>query len=254
MSLKRFYFMAPKDMQTLYAAVTGPAESTYSEAWLTDGLPGKPLRALDGSPAWSVSGLPKDVNGVAIINHNLDAALEAEVTGDALATLVVPPYHGEYYPVNPFALTTPTVEDVEDLTLTIAGNSQIVVLGQFVAGLFREVDLFEQGGPVEPVSFNKQPDSQMGNIAVHDMQKAARKINGTARVNPAGSDAIFDWYWSTRDGVRFGLIVPDSTLNDVWAVKFAAMPQRTIKGGLHSVTLSFVEIPRKVWSAPFVAT
>lgn len=251
--IPRFLFMAPADMQTLYAPVSGPAEALYSNDWLTDGLPGKPLRAVDGSAAWSTTNPPKDVNGFAIVNHDLDAANEPEVTGDAEGTLIVPPYHDQY-PVNPFVLLEEPVEDVQNLTLTITGNSQIVVVGQFVAGFFREVDLFEQGGAVAPVSFNHQADGQMGNIAVYDQQKAARTIKGTARVTPAGAEALMRWFWSTRDGVRFGLIVPDSTINDVWAVKFTAMPERTIKGGMHSMTLSFLEIPRRVWNAPFVAT
>lgn len=256
MSLRRFYYLAPKDMQTLYAPVTSSdVEDTYTANWLTHGHKILPVRfGNTGFPSFSTANPPKDVNCVALINSNLAAGITATVSGDVDAELTMPAYHGDEYPLNPYVLLDPTVPTVETLAVEVDGNPRIVVIGQFVAGLARVLDLFEQGGAIEPVAFNKSADPQMGNIEVYDQGKAARKISGTARVTPTDALAILDWFWSTRDGLRFGLIIPDSTVNDIWAVKFTAMPQVTRNGGLVSVTLAFQEIPRKVWLTEEVAT
>lgn len=254
MSIRRFLYLRPDEMQTLYATVTGDVESAfYDVGWLADGLPSKPMRSGTGDPSWDFSNPPKDVNCLALLDSNVDEDAVIAITGDIVDnTLIQPPYRDQY-PVNPFTLLEETVVGVEDLTVTITGNSCGVIATQFVAGLARELD-FEQGGARGFLDFNKPPDPQIGNIAVYDEQTIARRLSGTVKTDEAGYEALLDWFYATREGARFSIIIPHSDKNDAWAVKFERKPEATYKGGLVTVTLAFVEYPRHVWPRPGLTT
>jgi hypothetical protein len=59
---------------------------------------------------------------------------------------------------------------------------------------------------------------------------------------------IMDLWDDTDGGSRFMLWVPDPLLNDCWAVIFDGKPSWRKEGPHYwKTTLSFIEIPRRVW-------
>lgn len=241
-----FLYVSPAEIWSLYANVSGPAESSYENDWLCDGLPGRPLRATNGSPSWTVPIATKAVNFLSFGHSNVEAARAISVTGDVTQSMTQPAYKGRI-PINPFKYFT-DVPAVTTVTVGITSNPETVIVGQFVVGYARVLEFgLNRRGRRSPQRFNKLPDPQVGNVAVHRTDKGARRLSGTADLSAAGFALAERWFDETNDGELLSVIVPDSTVQDAWFVKFDSFEYEKESPSNYIVTVAWQEIPRKRW-------
>lgn len=255
MSLK-FLYVSPGEMQSLYATVSGPViNATYQLAWLVNGLPNLPLRAGTPTPAWDLSAASAvAVNFAAAINTNLPEGATVTFSGD-IATVVTQPAYAGRIPLNGWALVAGdedlTTMDATDVTATVAGTSDDVIIGELVVGRARELPRpIEPGGERSYTRMNPVADAQQhGQYQVFRRDKAARTFNGTSTTTLAGMDALQAWYDATNDGERMSVVVPDPLKNDAWAVYFdGEFGYRKIGPDLFEISLRLIEIPRRRWT------
>jgi hypothetical protein len=237
-----FHYVRPDEMFSLFASVSGSADASYNANWLCDGRPGRPVRASSGA-SWWISNSAKTVSLVALCNHNVPAGGSITVGGDLSAALTGPAMPADGIPVNPWAQTTPT--SVSALTVAISGN---VTVGEFVAGTLRTLErqLF-RGATFTPHYDTLQHEAEFNSLVPYDKALAWRTLEGETIVSDSGLADIRAWYDSTRGGVRPTLIIPISTVQDAWLVKFTGFSASPQKANINEVSLAFEEWPRSRW-------
>ncbi len=85
-----FLYVRPDEM-FIGCAVSGGADTSYVDESLTDGRPGRPTRATNGSPSWTiVNGSAVTSSFVGVFNHNIDAARSITFGGDITKVIAGP--------------------------------------------------------------------------------------------------------------------------------------------------------------------
>lgn len=238
-----FWYMRP-DESFLYGSVAGTVEATYTNDWLLDGRPHYPVRGTTGLALTATAPAARTVGLIAIVNHNITGT--TAITGDITATVPAATVGADGIPLNPFVSVTPT--SASSLVMTVSQTPSIVSL--LMAGQKRTLERTLQTRPVFDPGEPFEWEGEYGGINPYDSGVAARRLSGETVVSDVGLAEIQAWYLSTRSGTRPSLIVPISTVNDAWLVRFRyqwepalihpADPRRSI----HIVTFEFAEIPR----------
>lgn len=239
-----FLYLSPHLMVGLNGTGGGPvANATYNIQWITDGLPGRPVAAGATSATWTAAGTAHPITLVTLISSNVDiGATVVMTTGTTPAVL-----SGGRVPLNPFKYNAAGGSG-GTISVAVSGNSVPVIAGMIAGGQALELERpIQPGGQRRWQRFNRQPDPQMGNIAIYRTDKYARTFNGTTTMSATGLAALQTWYDSTNDGELPSVIVPDPTLNDAWCVKFGEFGWEKQGPDLFTVSLAFVEYPRVRW-------
>jgi len=239
-----FLYLAPGDMVGLEQTGGGPAATTYNINWITDGVPGRPVNAGSGTALWTATGaIAKPITLVALINSNVDIGA---IVGTTIGP-TPPVLSAGRVPYNPFTYN-PAGASGTVVTVSVTANTTNIVAGMIAGGTARTLERpIMPGARRDWSTFNRQPDPQMGNIAVYRTDKYARSFSGSTTMTQDGLDALMAWYDSTNDGELPSLIVPDPDRNDCWCVKFGAFGWQKQSPTLFEVTLTFVEYPRRKW-------
>lgn len=241
-----FIYLAPGDMIGLQGTGLGASAPTYNINWICDGLPGRPVRAPGYNVTWSATGpAAKPLKLITLVNTNLDVGLS--VAAPPMGTM--PPVLGAgRVPLNPFLYNATFSGTYTIFSVIVPTNSQHVIAGQLMGGNAKTLERPLQPGATRTwQTFNRQPDPQMGNVAIYRVDKYARVLTGSTTMTQAGLDALQAWYDSTNDNELPSIIVPDPSINDAWCVKFGPFAWRKQSPSLYTVDLTFVEIPRARW-------
>lgn len=246
MATPDFYYVCPDEMFTTGGAVSGGADTNYLDEWLVDGRNGRPVRATNGSPAWTVTNPAKSVSILAVCNHNVDAARAIAITGDITAGLTGPALPRNGIPLNPWVAVSPT--STSSLTLTIASNTVAVIIGEFIAGLKRTLERNLRNRPKFSSRYlTVEDDSEFSSLLGYDKALVSRRLEGDIVLTDAGLADMQGWWDSTRGNTRLSGIVPNSNLQDFWAVKFKEFTWEPDKENLNFVHVVFDECPRSRW-------
>jgi hypothetical protein len=234
----------------------GTTDTTYTDDWLVDGRGGRPAKATNGTVTWSAVGLASGtIGGCVVHSHNIEAARTITIAGGVISlSLAGPAVRTNGIPVNPWGSTTEASGTT--VSVAVASNPSAVVIGELLAGKFRDTSRGFQVGRVEIGYLDIgriQSRNRSGSVPDFDLGLCARYIKGVARANAADRTLLEDWYESTRNDTRPSVLIPFDTVQDAWVVswssppKFSARMYRSSSSAYYEVQLEFEEWPRKRW-------
>jgi hypothetical protein len=241
-----FLYLAPKDMVTLFAVVTGTTDAAHEASWLCDGRPNRPAKATNGSPSWTITCEAGDVNFVAAVNTNLDDQETVNLTGDVVATLTVDKRADETR-LNPWALVSPEVTNPSSIVVGVTGNTNAVRFGEFFAGHARELTYGTKPETEQEKEYRVTSADRWSSIPGYDIGQDRYKKSYEVICTAEEFEEIEAWEQSTYRGTRPSVIVPDLDKNDCFAVKFLGFKYRKLNPGWYEVTLNLLEYPRTQW-------
>jgi hypothetical protein len=244
-----FYYLAPRDMVTLYASVTdvgAVTDAMHQATWLCDGRPNRPVKATSGTASWTVTCNPGNVNFVAAANTNLDAAETVSVSGGVTATLTSA-VRGDQTRLNPWALVTPEVSNPTSIVVAVSGNSAAIRFGEFFAGKARELFYGTKPDADQEKEYRVLGAENWSSVPGYDIKQDRYRKSYEVVANVDQFEEIELWEQSTYRGTRPSVIVPDVDKNDCYVVKFVRFSYRKINQWWYDVTLDLLEYPRTQW-------
>lgn len=245
------YYVRPDEMWTYACSVSATVADDYLAAWLCDARAGRPIRATSGNFNATLTGSGQ-VGIVGLANHNLDAGETCAVGGDVTATLTAnTPTPPDDIPLNPFQTVTPGA--ATSITLAIAGNSTDVIIGEFMAGVRRQMRALRIDAEFEHIDYARWRELDLASVPAYDPGLAARKWHGSLYVTGSQLDELIAWHQAQLAATKPSLLIPDPLVNDAWVVHLHALRYRAAAGHsahasrCYDVQLSFAEYPRTRW-------
>lgn len=245
-----FAFVRPDEMFGLNSDdVTGTVDDTYEATNLVDGRPSFPVRRTGGVGLWTVNGDAAEVGLVCIGHHMLDAGLVVNITGSVTTTVTIPAYGANGIPLNGVRILGAAVTGVISLTVSVAGNSGPVIIGELCAGKVRTLPrTLARDTRFTHRDFRTMRAGDMAWIPPYDKGIYNRVWSGSGLFTTTQKDEAQAWFESQRSGSKPSLIVPDTAVNDAWFVQFTGFDVTPLPGGqLWRVGLTFEEYPRSRW-------
>ncbi len=242
-----FLYVRPDEM-FVGSAVSGGADTGYTDEAIVDGRPGRPFRATSGSPSLTIvnGGAVSGVSLVAVCNHNVDAAKNISFGGDITKVIVGPAIPANGIPLNPFGTFTPT--SATSVTFGITSNSATVVIGEVVIGKYRTLERNLSPRPSFGQNYQTvEIDSEFSSLMSYDKGVISRSLSGSVVLTDTGLADVQAWVDSTKGGSLPTLIVPLSTVQDAWLVKITDFSYQPSSKNRNDVTLAFQEFPRSRW-------
>lgn len=245
-------FCRPDEIVTYGFTTTGTVDSDYEPDWLTDAIPGRPVKAAGGSPAGlslDMTGTAGEVGIIAIHHHNL--IVPVTIGGDISATItpaVTRPPNG--IQLNPYTLISPAVSGVDHLTFSVSGNDQDEIIGELLAGKLREFTPIRiDGAEFTHDDFADEPQGAFVSVMPYDKGTERRRLVGSQFYSLTDLNILKGWWQSQRSGTKPSLLIPDPDLNDAWVVNFKGFRYRPYPKDtdLYLVSFEFVEYPRSRW-------
>jgi hypothetical protein len=266
MAIGRFYLMKPSDCFSLYGDVSidaGAVDTDYQAAWLTDGRPGRPVRATSGALTFTITNgsftpgsLPTLPSGhtnktlVVLANTNIVGAT-ITVSGTISGSITAPTTQWNGINYSPYLLTTLTT--LSTVTVAITGATEDVIIGEAMIG--SAIELWPPPPPEDQsIEWNDFPMENAGgefaSVQPYYRGIESRKLTFTQYYNRTMLDELIKAQRSQRAGEQPLVIVPNSTINDAWVVYMAPVKYSVHAGGpspTFRVELSFTEYPRSNW-------
>ena len=237
-------YMSPANMITIGAAVSGTVETGYDPNALCDGDPQNPVRTTStGASFTAVGNSINGVNGVVLAHTNLDAGINVTIGGGLSGTLVTPIVFGDGIPRNGWKEVTPA--NTGTVSISLAGNSQTVVLGELIAGVLEQVDLLT-GATYHEDDYRMAGDSVTRRVG-YDMGYAARLIDAQMIVTSAQLASIEAWRRASRQTSRPSVIIPFEDSNDAILVIWSDYQVQPWEGDYFQVSASWQELTRTRW-------
>jgi hypothetical protein len=243
-----FLYVPANKQVSLYAGVSAVIDSDYTDDWLCDGLPGRPIRSTNTSLSATITPLAAGTCSIAaIINHNVsvNATLGADLSGTITAGAIGK--NGIY--LNPY-LTFSPVAGVDSITLTIASNGATVVIGEFIAGEYTSLTLpFYRDHSFKQMDYARAVDMDLSSVRPYDPGLVSRTWSATwPALTTAEKNALLDAYDAQKGKTQPTLVVPDTSVNDAWAC-FLTAPQWKPSDvpNRWEVSCALEEIPRSRW-------
>lgn len=249
-------FMSPHLMMTLGASVSGTVDgASYDANWLCDGDPSFPIRTPTGSASFTISGTSTaGINGVVVANHNLDENVAITVAGGVSASLLAPEVPANDIRVNAWDEITPTT--ASGCTLSISGNSQPVIIGEFFVGVFQTMRTLPPGTESQMRMFQVPHAGEYFGMS-YDRGAESRSIGGTVYVEHSTKVLVDEWYRACRNNSRPSVIVPfehptlgspgGDTDQDAWVVLWANYNPRPYVRDIWALEVEWTELPRFRW-------
>lgn len=240
-----FWYVRPDEMFTLYQTVTGAADPEFDVAWLCDGRMGRPVKGNSGTETWGITGPAMMCDFVAAFNHNVDDGNTIEVTGDLTASLVsVIRKNG--ISRNPFKRFD-VLASVDSLSVTVTGNSQDVIIGEFIAARCRELGRpISRGGQRTKEAGSVLPDT-WSSIPGYSIGQDRNKYALQTILTQAQMDALDEWHDTTDNGTKPSVIVRTPSINQASMVRFVDFSDTKNGPDEFHVTLNLIEFAGTKW-------
>ncbi len=241
-----FYYVRPDENWAFEGAVSGGAATDYTDEWLCDGKSGRPVRATSGTQAWTITNPSGEVGVVAMCNHSV--SVNAVLTGGVSATLLPPALPPNGIRLNPWISMTPA--NITTLTVTITSNPLDVIIGELIAGKLRTLtpgaSIRTQQTLEDDFLSSNVDEGEFMSVTPYDRGLVRRKFQFTQYYTDTVLADIRAWREAQRAGTRPSLIIPNSSLNDAWLVRFNGLSYRKASGiGVYEVQMEFIEYPRQ---------
>jgi hypothetical protein len=245
-----FLFVSPANQVSLYAGVSATVDSDYTDDWLCDGRPMRPIRGTSTSFSATITPLAAGtVDFVGISHHNLTVStvLGADLSGSVLAGAL----DGDGIRLNSFLSITP-VAGVDSVTISVTSNAATVIIGEVFFGTATTIrGPFYRDFSVEYRDHSREPDNDISDVTAYDDgTDGGRTLQGTwPALTTAEKDSLIACFKAQRNKTRPTLLVPDSTINDLWVgyIKSVKAKPDDAVPNRWEVSLTFDEIPRVRW-------
>ena len=227
------------------ATSTGTTDSAYTDEWIADEILGRPVKATNGTAGWTITFTSAAISGVAILNHNIDAARTIAISGAVSGTTTGPAARPNGVPYN--ALWLGSSGTGTTLSVSVASNTVALIIGEVAAGVFAS---FPGGGllanELGGSNLRRGAGSGSRSVRAYDDGSASRSWRSSVLATQTELDDMMAWFESQKNGSLASLFVPDNTKNDVWAVELLE-PEWTYLGTRYRITLNMQELPRERW-------
>lgn len=236
-------FQHPTD-QKLSASVTitpSTEDASYPKAGLYDSNPAKPFKftATTGTIVFDF-GSAVEIDLVAIVHHNLDAALaNVKIQGNATdawgapsldQTITIPAYEADGFPVNPWKDLSALTNSYRYWRLSFGtANSVNIQLGQvWLGGTKRSLTKNIQWGFQESVDRRIiEHETDYGVSTIYDLGSKILSWAPTILTTAAGLTELKNWWDACHGRALPTLVILDPDVNDARLVRWA-QPVRTI--------------------------
>lgn len=241
-------FVAPY-RSIMFAPVSGDAlDANFERSYLTDGLPGFPVKKTGGSLALTVTpSAALDVDVIAVCHHDIREAATIALSGSGgfASSIVTAAYGKDNIPKNLFRLL-PAPVNLSSLAIAVTGNTDPVTIGELYAGRSHAFDVVLAAGrlfdPGEPFEW----EGEIPSLAPNDPgYSKLRRLAGELILDDEDYAELQAWDESTLSGTRPSLVIPDDTVNDAWLC--AMRYTEAMTGGHHFVSIEIAELPRPRW-------
>ncbi len=251
-------FMSPHLMMTLGASVSGTVDGdSYDANWLCDGDPSFPIKTTSGSASFTITGTSTSgINGVVVANHNLDEGASITFGGGVSASLLAPAVPANDIRVN--AWDTITSTSASGCTFAVSGNSNPVIVGEVLVGVFQEMRTLPPNPDAPMRPFQVPFSGEYGGMA-YDRGAEARSLSGTVYVRHSTKILVDEWYRACRNNSRPSVIVPfehevaspgspsGDTDQDAWVVLWDVYNPRPYVRDYWALQVGWTELPRYRW-------
>jgi hypothetical protein len=230
--------------QSVYGAtVTMTPDATYLASWLTDGRPGYPVKKTGGSLSATVTA-SLSVDMFSVINHNIKQAASIGLSGGVTNTISTAAWTAEGIPLNWVRVLTSPVS-ISSIGLSVTGNTDPVVVGEFYAGLSIEFPDFLHGrrfDPDRPFAW----EGEYSSLGPYDSGVSApRRVSGSIALDDTQYATLQEVFLSQRNGSRPVAWLEDDAVNDLWLAQFDYDSEH--REGSWFINLEIMEIPRVRW-------
>jgi hypothetical protein len=216
---------------------SGTADTDYPIANAVDYNPAKPVKLTTTTGSFLFDfGVATRQDVVALIHHNLTAGLNVRYQMNATnawgaptvdAAFTIPAYREDLYPVNPFIDLTGvsgySASGFRYGRVKVTGtNAAAVAIGEIVIiGTKRTMSLLN--GTVEVSEERKivEHSTDYGVATIFDLGVTIRHMKGRVTNTAAQLSALESQWRSSRGRALPWLLVPDSTVNDAWFVRWS---------------------------------
>lgn len=243
-----FLLCRPDEWATTGAAVAdsaGATDSDYTNEWMCDARPGRPVRATNGTVTWAATFTSAEVGLIAVCNCNSN--VNATITGGVSTSVVAGALQPDGIRLNGFTTVTPANQTT--LSVGFSGASATVVLGEFIAAKYRSLTL-----PVytsdrrSNVDFTRAQDQDLSSLPPYDPGLAARKWDCSFVLTTAEVAILEGCFLAQKNGTKPSLVVPDTSVNDAWVCFISAPSSVPVTGRKWSTTITISEVPRVRWA------
>lgn len=255
-------YALPSDNLTSTASVITPStEATgYEVENLYDGNPAKPwkMTATTGNVVFDF-GAATNIDLVAIIHHNLTAALEVRIQGNATdswgsptlnQTITIPAYDADDFPVNPWVDLSALSNSFRYWRLVVVGtNAANVAIGElWLIGTKRTLTAGHlRYGLVQSVTRPLiEHVTDYGVSTIYDLGAKVRWLSGEIFATTTQLSELRTWWDDCHGRALPTLIIFDDAVNDCHLVRWREMGRTDQRNwpGASIVPVAFSEISR----------
>jgi len=246
------FYLRPDENWAYGGSVAGVVAADYNPDWLVDGLPGRPVRSVGGSPgglALTITNAAGPVGLIVIGHHNL--IVPVTIGGDITATLTPAATRTPRgLTLNPFAIVdTPVTTDT--LTVTVSGNDVPEIIGEVAAGVLREMTPIMVDDAAYVITDFADPARGVAlSVLPYDRGLERRTLSGKQYYDGTDLADLIAWWQAQRASSRPSVLIPDPDVNDAWFVNFQGFSYKPIgpkSRDLYLVQFTFAEYPRGRW-------
>lgn len=213
----------PQNMWSYYKAVSGSVlNATYLPDWAADGRFSRPFRGAGTGGSFTISGAAGMVDMLVLGNSNIMGGATVSVSGSVTENFTIAAARPNEIPRNPFIwLDTPV--SVSSLTVTVAGNADPFVVGEFFAGLSEPFDFLEQDNEFGfEIYYIETEDVDVSSVIPTDLGAEARELSGGAWLTLQQRTFMEDWVSGSMGNTRPTILIPNESDDDAWACKVSA--------------------------------
>lgn len=240
--------MGAHEMLNVGSTVTGTVDgSSYLPQYLCDNDPGEPIKTPDGSASFLITGAAAitGIDGMVVVNSNLDAGIV--VTFSGLGTVTMPAVRKNGIRYNGYTRLATPAGSVGSTTLSLAGNSNDVVIGEGVVGIFRSINAMPPGPTYSVHGFGIPHPGEFGGPA-YSKGGRARRYGGTVLVDDATKAILDACEEASRENSLPTILVPKPSLNDAWYVIWESYETSPLEPNLWAVSVTWLELTNFEWN------
>lgn len=242
----------PSKLWSLDKGVTGTAPvATFPLSYLTDGIPGTPARWDATGCNFTVTGSAQMVDTLVLANSTLSGSATAVVSGDISDSFPITAARDSGIPLS-YLILLDTPVSVDSLTVTIAGASNPVIVGEFLAGLSEQWDLLAESNQWEynykNVDFSGSLD--MSSVPPHDIGVEWFTGGGSNYADKTELEFLWNWVGGTRGNTKPSIVIPNEEDGYALVCRMDLKVSHSQKIGtprLNMASISFVEHERSRW-------
>jgi hypothetical protein len=144
------------------------------------------------------------------------------------------------------------VPSVSSFTVSVTSNGATVIIGEVFAGNATTIrGPFYRDFSLEYRDHSREPDNDISDVTPYDDgTDGGRTFSATwPAITTAEKDSLVACFKAQRNKTRPSIIVPDSTINDMWVGYIQSVKVKPDDGvpNRWEVSLTFNEIPRVRW-------